>query len=142
MILHFLEKPPTQEEGRLTPSEKEEVSFMIEKNYIQLIDLYIITDKGLEAQQSIDLLEARLEAKVDSPETFKMFNELANVLRKHSNMPLAISVYKKALLSVKARFKNDYLGFRDSSRILINIASTELIQENHVEALKYYQHAL
>lgn len=51
-------------------------------------------------------------------------------------------LYKKALLSIKTRFKNDYLAQRDTSKILMNIAGTELISDNVPEALKYYEHAL
>jgi len=41
--------------------------------------------------------------------TFKLMNELANILRKHNNLSVAIQLYKKALLSIKTRFKNAYL---------------------------------
>ena len=69
-------------------------------------------------------------------------NELANTIRKYDNFPLAVSLYKKALLSLKTRFKNSYLQQRDTSRILINIASTEFMRLNFVEACRYYEHAL
>lgn len=68
-------------------------------------------------------------------------NELANTIRKHDNLPVAISLYKKALLSLKTRFKHSYLQQRDTSRILINIASTEFMRLNLVEASRYYEHA-
>ena len=41
--------------------------------------------------------------------TFKLMNELANILRKHNNLSVAIQLYKKALLSIKTRYKNAYL---------------------------------
>lgn len=69
-------------------------------------------------------------------------NELANTVRKHDNLNLAVIMYKKALLSLKTRFKNTYLLQRDTSRILINIASTEFIRLNYSDATKYYEHAL
>jgi tetratricopeptide (TPR) repeat protein len=69
-------------------------------------------------------------------------NELANILRKHNNLSVAIQLYKKALLSIKTRFKNAYLEQRDTSKILINIGSTEYMRDNTLEALKYYHHAL
>ena len=69
-------------------------------------------------------------------------NELANTVRKHDNLHLAVSLYKKALLSLKTRFKNSYLQQRDTSRILINIASTEFIRLNYAEACRYYEHAI
>jgi hypothetical protein len=69
-------------------------------------------------------------------------NELANTVRKHDNLHMPVSLYKKALLSLKTRFKNSYLQQRDTSRILINIASTEFIRLNFVEACRYYEHAL
>lgn len=74
--------------------------------------------------------------------TFKLFNELANVVRKHGDFNVAIQLYKKSLLSIKSRFKNGYLKSRDTSKILINIASTEFMRDNLQEALRYYEHAL
>ena len=69
-------------------------------------------------------------------------NELGNTLRKHDDLPMAVQLYKKSLLSIKIRYKNDYLQMRDTAKILINIASTEFMQDESVEALRYYQHAL
>ena len=63
-------------------------------------------------------------------------------MRKHDNLRLAVQIYKKSLLSIKTRFKNEYLKMRDTSKILINIASTEFMQDNASEALRYYEHAL
>lgn len=64
------------------------------------------------------------------------------MIRKHDNLNVAIQLYKKALLSIKQRFKNSYLSNRDTSKILINIASTEFMRDNLPEALRYYEHAL
>lgn len=74
--------------------------------------------------------------------TFKLLNELGNTLRKHDDLPTAVQIYKKSLLSIKIRCKNDYLQMRDTAKILINIASTEFMQDENVESLRYYQHAL
>ena len=63
-------------------------------------------------------------------------------MRKHDDMPMAVQLYKKALLSIKVRHKNDYLSMRDTAKILINVASTEFMQDENVESLRYYQHAL
>ena len=90
----------------------------------------------------VEQTEARLEQALDEQFTFKLFNELANTLRKHDNLRLAIQIYKKALLSIKTRYKNDYLKMRDTSKILINIASTEFMQDETGESLRYYEHAL
>ena len=64
------------------------------------------------------------------------------MIRKHDNLNVATQLYKKALLSIKQRFKNGYLCDRDTSKILINIASTEFMRDNLPEALRYYEHAL
>ena len=74
--------------------------------------------------------------------TFKLLNELGNTMRKHDDLPIAVQLYKKALLSIKIRFKNDYLQMRDTAKILINVASTEFMQDEGTEALRYYKHAL
>ena len=63
-------------------------------------------------------------------------------MRKHNDLSTSVQLYKKSLLSIKIRFKNDYLQMRDTAKILINIASTEFMQDENVEALRYYQHAL
>lgn len=55
---------------------------------------------------------------------------------------MAVQLYKKSLLSIKVRAKNDYLQLRDTAKILINIASTEYMQDENSEALRYYKHAM
>ena len=109
---------------------------------MQLINLYLATERLPESQFLVEQVEARLEQALDEQFTFKLFNELANTLRKHDNLSLSIQIYKKALLSIKTRFKNDYLKMRDTSKILINIASTEFMQDEPAESLRYYEHAL
>lgn len=121
---------------------KEKISFQLDKVYLQLINLYLSVDKKVEAQHLTEQLESRFESKLEEKSTFKLLNEQANILRKHDNPAAAVQLYKKSLLSIKTRFKNDYLSQRDTSRILINIASTELIRDNLVEAVRYYEHAL
>lgn len=79
---------------------------------------------------------------MEDPPTFSLMNELGNTLRKHNQLELAVQLYKKSLLSLKQRFKNNYLQQRDTSRIIINIASTEFMRSNMAEALRYYQHAI
>lgn len=69
-------------------------------------------------------------------------NELASTLRKHDDLALSVQLYKKALLSLKQRFKNTYLTQRDTAKILINIASTEFMRGNFSESSRYYEHAL
>ena len=100
------------------------------------------TERNPESSFLVEQVEARLEQALDEQFTFKLFNELANTLRKHDNLRLAIQIYKKSLLSIKTRFKNEYLKMRDTSKILINIASTEFMQDEPSEALRYYEHAL
>lgn len=79
---------------------------------------------------------------MEDPPTFSLMIELGNTLRKHNQLELAVQLYKKSLLSLKQRFKNNYLQQRDTSRIIINIASTEFMRSNMAEALRYYQHAI
>ena len=63
-------------------------------------------------------------------------------MRKNDDLAMAVQLYKKSLLSIKIRFKNDYLQMRDTAKILINIASTEYMRDESVESLRYYKHAL
>ena len=90
----------------------------------------------------VSQVETRLQIAIEDPITFKLMNELANILRKHDQLDIAVQLYKKALLSLKQRFKNTYLTQRDTSRILINIASTEYMRGNLSESQRYYEHAL
>ena len=53
-----------------------------------------------------------------------------------------MQLYKKSLLSLKHRFKNNYLQQRETSKIIIDIASTEFIRNNLAEAMRYYGHAV
>lgn len=55
---------------------------------------------------------------------------------------MAIQLYKKSLLSLKNRFKNSYLNRDETSKILIDIASTEFMRQNNSEAIRYYEHAI
>ena len=66
---------------------------------------------------------------MEEPFTFKLLNELANELRKQDQLALSTELYKKALLSIKMRFKNDYLRMRETAKVLINIASTEFMRD-------------
>lgn len=74
--------------------------------------------------------------------TFQIMSDLGNTLRKHNQLELAVQLYKKSLLSLKHRFKNNYLQQRETSKIIINIASTEFIRSNLAEAMRYYEHAV
>ena len=79
---------------------------------------------------------------MEDASTFQLMCELGNTLRKHNQLELAVQLYKKSLLSLKQRFKNTYLQQRDTSRMIINIASTEFMRNNISEALRYYEHAI
>ena len=122
--------------------DRKRITLQLNKLYLQLINLYLATERNPEYSFLIEQVEARLEQSLDEQFTFKLFNELANTLRKHDNLQMAIQIYKKSLLSIKTRYKNEYLKMRDTSKILINIASTEFMQDNAAEALRYYEHAL
>jgi hypothetical protein len=52
-----------------------------------------------------------------------MLNEVANLLRKHSQLDLAQTYYKKALLCMKRVHKNQYLENWETAKILINVAT-------------------
>jgi tetratricopeptide (TPR) repeat protein len=71
-----------------------------------------------------------------------MLNEVANKLRKNENLELSIVYYRKALLSVKQRYKNEYLQQMSTSKILVNIATVQYLLENFPEAIKYYKHSI
>mmetsp|Transcript_44885 Transcript_44885/g.59590 ORF Transcript_44885/g.59590 Transcript_44885/m.59590 type:complete len:90 (+) Transcript_44885:725-994(+) len=86
-------------------------------------------ERQVEAESLITQAEGRLEQNLDDQFTFKLLNELGNTLRKHDDLPMAVQLYKKSLLSIKIRFKNEYLQMRDTAKILINIASTEFMED-------------
>jgi tetratricopeptide (TPR) repeat protein len=123
-------------------AKNDRITLQLNKAYLQLISLYLVVQRQEDAQQLTSKLEARLETALEDPFTFKLFNELGNTIRKHDNIGVAIQLYKKSLLSIKSKCKNAYLWNRDTSKVLINIASSEFMQDNLQEALRYYEHAL
>lgn len=115
----------------------------LNRTYLCLVDLYLQLDDGSDsAQQILTQLEIRLEQMMEHQSTFQIMSELGNTLRKHNQLELAVQLYKKSLLSLKHRFKNNYLQQRETSKIIINIASTEFIRNNLAEAMRYYEHAV
>jgi putative IMPACT (imprinted ancient) family translation regulator len=107
------------------PTEK------LNRVYICLVDCYLqLAHIGCEdaAQQIVTIVEKRLEQTLEAPSTFQLLSELGNILRKHDHLQISVQLYKKSLLSLKQRFKNNYLQKRDTSRVLINIASTEYMR--------------
>lgn len=70
-----------------------------------------MVDKPTECQSVMQNLEDRLETMaVYDDYAFGIMNEIANMLRKHENLDLATTYYKKALLCIKRRYKNEYLS--------------------------------
>lgn len=143
MILSKLETQKLTLAGtKIKEEDRKRIALQLNKLYVQLINLYMGLDRRAEADQLISQAEGRLEQCLEDLYTFKLMNELGNCLRKHDDLPTAVQLYKKSLLSIKIRCKNDYLQMRDTAKILINIASTEFMQDENVESLRYYQHAL
>ena len=70
--------------------DQKRITLQLNKLYLQLINLYLATDRLPESQFLVEQTEARLEQALDEQFTFKLFNELANTLRKHDNLRLAI----------------------------------------------------
>lgn len=58
--------------------------------YLSLINLYLQNSKQIEAKQLTEQLESKLETQLEDPFTFKLFNELANVIRKHDDLHVAV----------------------------------------------------
>ena len=115
----------------------------LDQLYLELINLYLMVDKPTECQSVMQNLEDRLETMaVYDDYAFGIMNEIANMLRKHENLDLATSYYKKALLCIKRRYKSEYLCQMATSKILINIATVQYLTKNPSEALKYFNHAL
>jgi len=123
-------------------ADRPRITLQLNKTILQLVNIHLLIERVPEAEALTQKLEARLETNLEDQFTFKLFNELGNTIRKHDNLAVAIQLYKKSLLSIKSRFKNTYLSTRDTSKILINIASTEYMRDNLQEALRYYEHAL
>mmetsp|Transcript_30425 Transcript_30425/g.29792 ORF Transcript_30425/g.29792 Transcript_30425/m.29792 type:complete len:113 (-) Transcript_30425:136-474(-) len=95
-----------------------------------------------DAQSVLNTLETRLDSLMDNENTYKIFNELGNVLRKHNNVDLAINYYKKGILSIKQIHKTNYLQMKETGKVLINIATCESTNGNWSEAMKHYDHTL
>ena len=88
------------------------------------MDLYLQTNKIKECQSVINTLEERLESvSAEDDYAYTIMNELANVLRKHNNYELSAQYYKKALLCVKRRYRQDYLNQFGTAKVLVNLAT-------------------
>ena len=74
MILSRIEKKPK--------GEKEKIIAKLDKFYIQLIDLYLQTNKSENFRQILTLIEQRLASDIREY-SYRMLNEVANLLRKH-----------------------------------------------------------
>jgi hypothetical protein len=53
---------------------------------------------------------------------FKMMNELANILKLNFSYKLSLNYYRKALICIKRKHKNNFMKMWETSQILINIA--------------------
>ena len=138
MILSKLEKS----EEPLQENELSKVTKKLDKVYLQLTDLYLVANKAVQCRQILQLLESRLERLSNSHEySYRMMNELANILHRHRRMDLALIYYKKALLCMKRRHKNKYLDHAETAKIIINMATVYFMLENLPESLKHHHHA-
>ena len=79
---------------------------------------------------------------MEDPETWSLLNELACMVRKHDHMQTAVQLFKKALLSIKNRYKNTYMKQKETAQILIEIASTEFMRRQYKGAVEHYDNAL
>ena len=68
------------------------------------------------------MIESRLASCIVEY-SYRMLNEVANLLRKHDQLDMAQSYYKKALLCMKRVHKNQYLENWETAKILINVAT-------------------
>ena len=96
-----------------------------------------------ECQSVIQTMEERLESVAHEDDyAYSIMNELANTLRKHENFELSAQFYKKALLCVKRRYKQDYLNQFGTAKVLVNLATVHYLLKNVPESIKYYKHAI
>jgi hypothetical protein len=61
----------------------------------------MVGSRAKEAQYLVSQVETRLQIALEDPVSFKLMNELANILRKHDHLEISVQLYKKALLSLK-----------------------------------------
>lgn len=57
----------------------------------------MIVNKVFEAETVVKTLDSRLDNQIHDDNSFKILNELANIMRKNDNLELAINLYKKSL---------------------------------------------
>jgi tetratricopeptide (TPR) repeat protein len=115
----------------------------LDELYLVLVNLYLQTEKTDECQSVIQTLEQRLEGIAgENDYAYSVMNELANILRQQENFELAAQFYKKALLCIKRRYKQDYLQQFGTSKVLVNLATVHYLLQNVPESFKYYNHAL
>lgn len=110
--------------------------------YLKMIEIYCDLRNDSKADVVItELLEA-LETSKNTEDKYTFYNDLGNIQKKHGQQKLAIELYKKALQTVKAVHRNDYMYLKQTSRILINLADAYVQLSSHQNAVKYYEHAL
>ena len=98
-------------------------SVKLDKIYLQLVSLYLQSDDRGKAKQLLNVLELRLEGLAQKDAYgYKMMNELANTLLEHELAEEALSFYRKALICMKRRHKNQYDQKMETARILQNMA--------------------
>ena len=75
----------------VSDAERLRYSLKLNKVYLALLNLFFVMgDKADQIQQLIEQIEGRLESHLDEPMTFKLINELANILRKHNKLVVAV----------------------------------------------------
>ena len=71
-----------------------------------------------------------------------MMNELANTLLKHKMKDDALNFYRKSLICMKRRYKNQFGSRSETAKILVNMAQVLEDVCNYGEAITSYQQAM
>lgn len=107
----------------LEKKDSDKASSKLDKIYLSLVKLYLQENNFIKVKQILSSMELRLEAISNKDAySYKLMNELANILVKANLKEDAIAFYKKALICLKRRHKNNFMSLPETAKILFNMA--------------------
>ena len=109
---------------------------------LKLIEIYCLIRNDTKTETHTAELLDTLESSKNTEEKYTLYNDLANVQKKNGQHKLAIELYKRALQTVKAVHRTNYMYLKQTCRILINLADAYSEMENYQNTVKYLDHAL
>ena len=127
----------------LEKQDPDKASQKLDKIYLSLVKLYLQENNFIKVKQILSSMELRLEALSNKDAySYKMMNELANVLVEKGLKDDGLQFYKKSLICLKRRHKNNFMALPETAKILFNMAKVYQIIGNYDEVQKLFYQAV